>query len=150
MQFHQGRYRTAHDLFADARQNGASLSADDEMVLAATGRMPALDPLAARLTAARRLQRALDGLAIARRRITRCQAASPQPADATHLSDLSAQAEAFDELPRRRLARDPDQVTDLINLVMEIEALPPKACGPDTPDDRALQLIAAQHGLQTR
>lgn len=150
VQFHQGRYRIAHDLFAEAQKNGASLSGDEQMLLAATGRMPALDPFAARLTAARRLQRALDGLAIARTRIARCQAASLQPPDAAHLSDLSAQADAFDALPRRRLERDPDQVTDLVNLVMEIEALPAKACGPDTPDDRALQLIAAQHGLQAR
>ena len=150
VQFHQGHYRTAHDLFAKAQKNGASLPAADAMALAATGRMPDIDPFAARLTTRQRLQRALDGLAIARARIARCQAAPAQSADAAYVANLSTQADAYDKLPRRRLERDPDQVTDLINLVMQVEALPAKLCGPDSIDDRALQLIAGEHGLQTR
>lgn len=150
VQMHQGRYQTAHDLFLKARRNGASLPPDDETALAATSRMPDLDPLAARLTTRQRLQRALDSLSIARGRIARCQTISPQAPEAGRVSDLSQQVDAFGKIPRRRLERDPDQVTDIINLVMQVEALPPQMCGPDTADDRALQLIAGEHRLQIR
>lgn len=150
VQFHQGRYRTAHDLLEEARRDNAALTPDDESALAATSRMPDLDPFAAGLTARLRLQRALDGLTIVRARIARCQPVSPQAPEAARIADLSQQADAFAKLSRRRLERDPDRVTDLINLVMQIEALPSQMCGPDTADDRALQLIAGERRLQGR
>src|SRR5581483_10595522 len=134
--------QAAHNLLTLAKQNGASLDASDEMMLDASVRVPVLDPLANRLSMRAKLQRTLDDLAIARARLARCQPASLSPADAPRVADLSRQADAFAKAPRRQFERDPDQVTDVINLIVQIESLPAGACGPDTPDDRALQLIA--------
>lgn len=150
VQFRQGRYQIARELLARAKRNGATLGQQDAMMLAASERIPVLDPLAARLTTRARMERALDDLGIARAKIARCQSATLQPDDADRVSSLSSQADTFGKLSARRLARDPDQVTDIINLVVQIEALPASMCGTDTPDDRALQLIAAEHRLQAR
>ena len=120
-------------------------------MLASSARIPELDPLGERLSARQRRERALEGLAIARTRLARCQSHAPQAPDAAaRVADLSRQADAFVRLARRVLARDPDRITDLINLVAQIEALPDSLCGPDGTDDRALQQIAGDHQLPTR
>lgn len=150
VQFRARHYQAAHRLFAEARSAGAPLSPDDESMLASSARVPELDPLADRLPGRQRLERALEDLAIARTRIARCQSGVAQPEDAARLADVSHRANAFYKLPRRRLARDPDQIIGIVTVVAEIEALPAAQCGPDTPDDHALQLIAAEHRPQAR
>jgi tetratricopeptide (TPR) repeat protein len=150
VQFRAGRYSVAHRLLAEARQDGASLSADDERMLASSARIPELDPLAARLTVRQRIERAVEGLTIARARLTRCESRAPQTPDATRVADLSARAATAAKRSHRQLARDPDRITDLITLVAQIEALPESLCGPDSTDDRSLQQIADDHQLQTR
>src|SRR6185437_10416959 len=119
-QFRARRYPAAHRLLSQARRNGASLTQADELMLASSARIPELDPLGERLSARQRRERALEGLAIARTRLARCQSHAPQAPDAAaRVADLSRQADAFARLARRVLARDPDRITDLINLVAQ-------------------------------
>jgi tetratricopeptide (TPR) repeat protein len=150
VQFRARHYAVAHRLLSEAQRNGAALSDADETMRAASSRIPELDPFAERLTVRQRTARAREGLAIARNRLARCQAQQPPPSPDAAVMDLSQQAEAFDKLSSRVLARDPDRVTDLIALVAQIEALPASQCGEDSADDRALQQIFSDHQLQAK
>jgi tetratricopeptide (TPR) repeat protein len=147
VQFRARRYTAAHQLLAEAKHDGATLSTADETMLAASARIPELDALAERLTVRQRLARARQGLTIAHNRLARCQAHAVQPDAVATVADLSNQADALDRLSARALARDPDRITDLVALVAAIEGLPSSLCGTDTADDRALQQIAIDHQL---
>lgn len=150
VQFRGRRYQAAHNLLDAARRAGASLSPDDQSMLASSPRIPELDPFAEGLLGRERLDRAVADLAIARTRIARCESSAGQSAASALLADLSHRADGFYKLPRARLARDPDQIANIVTVVGEIEALPAQQCGPDTPDDHALQLIARDHRSPVR
>ena len=150
VQFRARRYQAANRLFAEAQGTGTRLSPDDESMFASSARVPELDPLVDRLPVRQRLARALEDLTIARTRMARCQSSAGQPGVAARLADLAHRANAFYRLPRRRLERDPDEIITIVNVVAEIEALPVAQCGPDTPDDHALQLLATEHRPQAR
>jgi tetratricopeptide (TPR) repeat protein len=150
VQYRARRYQAAHRLLTQAARNGAALSDDDERMRVASARIPELDPLAERLTARERMNRALDGLAIGRLRLARCRPGAADSPESLQVAALAQQADAFGKLSRRALARDPDQITALIGLTAQIEALPDSLCGPDGADDHALQQIAADHQLPTR
>jgi tetratricopeptide (TPR) repeat protein len=144
-------YRRARTFFAAAAKTAGSLDPETQGMLAVANRVLALDPSARGLGTRARVQRVLEGLKVAAARLQQCQTHGPSDdATAARLSDMQRRVEASGKLRRTALERDPDLTDQTISLVFEIEKLPESACGPSSPDDRALQLLAEQRPPASR
>jgi tetratricopeptide (TPR) repeat protein len=147
-EFRSGDIRSARrDLMAAADHGGL----DDETrgLLDVSERVLALDPFVDRLRVQTRAQRAARAVAIAGARLERCRQAWTADANvAPTLDSLTGRLTAAAGLRLQSLERDPDLIDDSAGVALEIEKLPSGACGAGTPDDRALAVIASQHGAQ--
>jgi tetratricopeptide (TPR) repeat protein len=97
------------------------------------------DPLATRLSAAERRRRALANLAHARQRVETCLLAQ-QPDVATALL-----REVQGLTANREIGRETDALEAAVHLVFRIAQHADRVCGPPTPLDRALVVIAQRH-----
>jgi len=98
----------------------------------------ALDPYLRGLRSAERARRALAALDVSRNRLQRCQTGERVP------DELVDRLTAARRKSERTLAHDAEALDDVMTLVFDIEKLQDPACGADSPQDRALRLIAGQ------
>jgi tetratricopeptide (TPR) repeat protein len=143
--FRDGNYAQASEYLARAAGT-TTLEPPVQQMLDLSRRVVALDPFTARLTARERSRRLQAALAVARARVERCAPSGTADVDsAARIKDLATRENAIEQARKRRRAGvDPEYQDDLSSLVFAIESLPEPLCGPDTLDDRALQLIAGQ------
>lgn len=144
VEFREANYARATEYLTRAAGTGP-LEPPVRSMLDLSRRVLALDPSAARLTARERSRRLQAALAAARERLGRCAAGMADADSAGRIGDLAARDNAIEQArERRRGGIDPEYQDDITTLVFAIESLPERTCGPDTVDDRALQLIAGQ------
>ncbi len=115
-----------------------SADADAQEMLMESDAVLALDPYLRGLRSAERARRALAALDVSRNRLHRCQTGDGVP------DDLVDRVTAARKKSERTLARDAEALDDVMTLVFDIEKLQDPACGADSPQDRALRLIAGQ------
>jgi len=139
--FRQADYALARRYLLDAAKGDSALDPRAQEMLDVSREVLALDPYARGIRAAERARRATRALDVARERLVRCESAS---AAATTASDLDTRVAAATRVTERALARDTELVDDRMSLVFEIEKLQGASCGPPSPADRALLIIAAQ------
>lgn len=132
--FRAADYRAARDYLRKARPSDA----DAQEMLAESDAVLELDPYLRGVRGAQRASRAQKALDVARRRLDRCATSEAVP------DDLPTRVTAARRRSLRALTRDAEALDDVMALVFEIEKLQDPACGADTPQDRALRLIAAQ------
>ena len=135
----------SHDLAAARRDLMTAaahgpLDADARDMLDVANRALDLDPYVDRIGGRARAARARRALEIGKARLDRCQ---PMPA-------LQARMDAAKKIRPQALARDADMVDEVMELVFDIEKLPSGSCGGDTPDDRALAIVASRHSAQSQ
>jgi predicted Zn-dependent protease len=141
--FRNADYVAARNLLQRAARQGP-LSSDAEAELRDAEDALAVDPLAPRLGSITRQRRLRSVLMTARARMDACvMAAGAQPGpDLLALQDRLASAEHDAHANRRP---DPDTLDDALAVVADIEQLPDTRCGPSSPQDRTLRLIARAH-----
>ena len=133
----------ARDLSAAAA--AGALDASSQSMLEVSRRVLALDPYTGRLSVRARAQRALLALGVAHARFNRCtEAWIADPQVAPSLAGLGMRLAAAGRRGADALARDPDSIDEAIAVTFDVEKLAAGACTGDTPDDRALALIAAR------
>jgi hypothetical protein len=98
------------------------------------------DPFQRRLGIRGRADRAAAAFAAATTRLAACQAAHPDAAELTALSDSADTLRPAAAPPK--LARDPDRIDEIMDLVFSIESSVTARCGAPTGLDRALQILA--------
>ncbi len=147
--FRAGNYQLTREYLttASARE---PLDAAGQDELAVATQILAVDPWAPRLSARVRAQRTLACIAIAQRRLDRCQPQSDAGADDATAAELRTDIEAWGKRREREFVRDPDLIDDAMSTVFRIEALRTPSCGQPHADDRALQLLAAERRAATR
>ena len=144
IEFRSGNYAQARQYLAIGA-TGGTLTPDDQASLDVSTRVLRLDPSARGLTTRERARRLLLDFDVASLRLERCQALGPSDATvAARVADLTERAARIAKLTQRRLELDADLMDEVSDLVFAVEALPASACAPDSPDDRALQLVAAR------
>lgn len=149
IEYRAGNYRSAIQHLEQAARIEA-LDPPEQQMIDVGNKVLALDPSARRLPIRERAKRALDAIAIARTRFTRCRLAATDADTQSRLSDLSNRLDETERLTERDLVRDPDVIDRTMDLAFDIEALSGSLCGDPTDDDRALQLLAGQRRPPTR
>jgi len=148
-----GAGRAAFDLgdyaLARRRLRQASPAADDvRQLLEIVDLVISRDPLATRLGSAERRRRLAADFAYAEQRLAACLSRSGTRQDDGDAA-LQDEAAAFDTAAQAPLVEQ-DAVESGLDLLARIERRVSAACGPPTPMDRALLLIAHEHGSDAR
>jgi hypothetical protein len=145
-------YRDAQRYLSRAKREGA-LSTRSQSLLETANLILESDPLALRLSAQERVRRALRAFSQSMQRLSECATArgvslgnGQQQSD---LQKMHALALALrPKVRERNLARDPDLLLKVTDMVFEIEKVTERACGePQQGLDLALLLLSrAQEG----
>lgn len=136
--FHIGDYPLARKYFASTTASTGEVAATREVVELVLGN----DPLAARIGAAERRRRLQVSLEHAREALARCGA----PTTANPATGLMAELDAYMPGLKPRQVIDQDTIEAGLDIVSRVEAHVTQNCRTATPLDRALLLIARQHG----
>jgi Flp pilus assembly protein TadD len=145
--FSLGDYSQAQRLLHQTSGGSADLRATRELV----DLVIASDPWAGRIGSAERRRRLLSDLSYAQTRLQACLARDPAAQSVPDLSALAADAQTFvDQLPSRGYGLEQDTIENGFDVIARIERRMQDSCGPSTPRDRALMLIARQHGGDPR
>lgn len=144
--FEMGDYRDARRYLAHAKRLGP-LSDESQSLLRTVTMIQESDPLAPRLTGKERALRAIMAFNQGLQRMNECAAARGVSFDnGPQQSDLQqAHARALALQPKLRepdLARDPDLVLKVTDMVFEIEKVTERICGEPQGLDRALLLLS--------
>jgi tetratricopeptide (TPR) repeat protein len=149
--FEMRNYRDAQRYLARAKREGA-LSTHSQSLLETATLILESDPLAPRLSAQERVRRTLRAFSQSMQRLSGCAAArgvsfehGPQESD---LQKAHALALALrPKVRERNLARDPDLLLKVTDMVFEIEKVTEQACGEPQGVDLALLILSrAQEG----
>lgn len=149
--FEMRNYRDARRYLTRAKRLGA-LSAQSQSRLETATLILESDPLAPRLSGQERTSRALRAFAQSMTRLIGCAAASGVSLEngqqQSDLQKVNALALALKPKVRERsLARDPDLLLKVTDMVFEIEKVTERACGEPQGMDLALLLLSrAQEG----
>ena len=144
--FEMGNYRDARRYLARAKREGA-LSPQSQSRLEIATLILESDPLAPRLSGQERARRALLAFSQSMQRLSGCAAArgvsfenGPQQSDLqkTHALALALRP----KVRERNLARDPDLLLKVTDMVFEIEKVTERACGEPQGVDLALLLLS--------
>jgi predicted Zn-dependent protease len=149
--FEMRNYRDARRYFGRAKREGA-LSTDSQALLETATLILESDPLAPRLSAQERATRAIQAFTQSMARLKGCAAArgvsvenSQQQSDLQRVNALALALQP--KVRARNLARDPDLLLKVTDLVFEIEKVTERACGEPQGMDLALLLLSrAQEG----
>jgi tetratricopeptide (TPR) repeat protein len=144
--FEMGNYRDARRYLARAKREGA-LSTHCQLRLETATLILESDPLAPRLSGQERARRALQAFTQSMERLRGCAAArgvsfenGPQQSD---LQKMHALALALRPKVREpNLARDPDLLLKVTDMVFEIEKVTERVCGEPQGMDLALLLLS--------
>jgi predicted Zn-dependent protease len=144
--FEMRNYRDARSYLARAKHEGL-LSTHSQSLLETAALVLEIDPLAPRLSAQERATRALRALTQSMERLSGCAAArglsfenGPQQSDLQKLHGLALALRP--KVRERNLARDPDLLLEVTDLVFEIEKVTERACGEPQGVDLALLLLS--------
>ena len=144
--FEMRNYRDARRYLARAKRAGA-LSVHSQSLLETATLILESDPLAPRLSGQERAERALRAFTQSTERLSGCAAArgvsfenGPQQSDLqkTHALALALQP----KVRERNLARDPELLLKVTDMVFEIEKVTERACGEPQGLDLALLLLS--------
>ena len=149
IEFRSGDFPRARQYLSTAK--AGALPARDEAMLATSERGIALDGSSRGLSASQRTHRLHMALDAAVARLKRCQQSqAPDAATSATVAGLALESDRLSKSTERALLRDADLTDRVKQLVFDIEGLPESVCGPDSADDRALQIMAARGQLGTR
>ena len=144
IEFRFGDYARARQYLAIGAKSG-TLTNDDQGLFDVSTRVLRLDPSAPDLAARERARRLLLDFDVASARLRRCRTlAASDAAMAARVADLGDRMDRVAKLTQRKLALDAELMDQMSALVFAIEGLPASTCSPDSPDDRALQIVAAR------
>lgn len=144
--FAMGNYRDARRYLTQAKRQGA-LSTYAQSLLETATLIPEIDPLAPRLREQERVRRALQAFAQSMNRLTGCAEArgisTGTREQQSDLQKVNVQALALQHrVNKRSLARDPDLLLKVMDMVFEIEKVTERACGEPQGADLALLLLS--------
>jgi Tfp pilus assembly protein PilF len=144
--FEMGNYRDARRYLARAKREGA-LSTHSQALFETATLILESDPLAPRLSGKERASRALLAFNQSMQRLSACAAARGLSFDnkqqQSDLQKIHALALALRRKVRERnLARDPDLLIKVTDMVFEIEKVTERACGEPQGMDFALLLLS--------
>lgn len=159
-EFYLGNYEAArrHLDRALREKPGASRRQEVRDMLEQATLVLSTDPFDPNLTLAERDQRAIEAFQQAIERLASCgvntsvapakSGGAPQPAPANNsLATLANQARTLQPQVRAdSLRRNPDLVTQIMNLVFNVEQASTEGCSAPQPLDRALMLLASRRG----
>jgi tetratricopeptide (TPR) repeat protein len=144
--FEMGNYRDARRYLACAKREGA-LSAQSQSRLETATLILESDPLAPRLSGQERATRALLAFTQSMQRLSGCATArggsfgnDQQQSDLQRMHALALALRP--KVHERNLARDPDLLIKVTDLVFEIEKVTERACGEPQGVDLALLLLS--------
>ena len=149
--FEMGHYRDARRYLARASREGV-LSTQSQMRLETATLILESDPMEPHLSGQERVRRTLQDFAQSMERLSGCAAARgvslENDTQQSDLQKMHALALALQPKMRdRNLARDPDLLMKVIDLVYEVEKVTERACGEPQGLDLALLLLSrAQEG----
>jgi predicted Zn-dependent protease len=144
--FEMRNYRDARRYLARAKREGA-LSTHSQSLLETATLILESDPLAPRLSGQERASRALLAFAQSMKRLAGCAAARGVSVEngrqQSDLQKVNALALALrPKVRERNLARDPDLLLKVMDMVFEIERVTERACGEPQGVDLALLLLS--------
>jgi predicted Zn-dependent protease len=144
--FEMRNYRDARRYLARAKREGP-LSTHSQSLLDTATLILEVDPLAPRLSGQERVHRALQAFSQSMERLSGCAAArgvslenGQPPSDFQKMHELALALRP--KVRQRNLARDPDLLIKVTDMVFEIEKLTERACGEPQGVDLALLLLS--------
>jgi tetratricopeptide (TPR) repeat protein len=144
--FEMGNYRDARRYLARAKREGA-LSPQSQSRLETATLILESDPLAPRLSGQERATRAVHAFTQSMERLSGCAAArgvslenGPQQSDLRKVNALALALQP--KVRERNLARDPDLLLMVTDMVFEIEKVTERVCGEPQGVDLALLLLS--------